>query len=58
MTWKLCCVSLRRLDRNGQKRSVVSYEILAENTYDLGQFSKLVRDRVSMNESLRRGYSG
>lgn len=44
-----------RLDRNGQKRSVVSYEILADNTYDFGQFSKLVRDRISMNDSLRRG---
>jgi hypothetical protein len=42
------------LDRNGQKRSVVSYEILADNTYDFGQFSKLVRDRISMNDSLRR----
>jgi superfamily II DNA or RNA helicase len=43
-----------RLDRNGQKRSVVSYEILADDTYDFGQFSKLVADRISMNESLRR----
>lgn len=42
-----------RLDRRGQKGSVVSYEILAEDTYDEGQLSKLVLDQLAMNESLR-----
>lgn len=43
-----------RLDRRGQKRSVLSYEIIAENTYDEGQLSKLVLDQLAMNESLRK----
>jgi len=42
-----------RLDRRGQKGSVVSYEILAEDTYDEGQLSKLILDQLAMNESLR-----
>lgn len=42
-----------RLDRRGQKRSVISYEIIAEDTYDEGQFSKLIQDRILMNASLR-----
>ena len=42
-----------RLDRRGQKRSVISYEILAEDTYDEGQFSKLIQDKIKMNYSLR-----
>lgn len=42
-----------RLDRRGQKQSVVSYEIIAEGTYDEGQLSKLVVDQLAMNESLR-----
>lgn len=42
-----------RLDRRGQKKSVISYEIIAEDTYDEGQFSKLVQDRILMNASLR-----
>lgn len=42
-----------RLDRRGQKRSVISYEIIAEETYDEGQFSKLIQDRILMNASLR-----
>lgn len=45
--------AMGRLDRRGQKRSVISYEILAEDTYDLGQFSKLVEDQIKMNRSLR-----
>lgn len=43
-----------RLDRRGQKRSVVSYEILAEDTYDEGQLSKLIMDQLAMNATLRR----
>jgi superfamily II DNA or RNA helicase len=43
-----------RLDRRGQKRSVISYEIIAEDTYDEGQLSRLVKDQLRMNESLRK----
>lgn len=42
-----------RLDRRGQKKSVVSYKIVADDTYDLGILSRLVQDRIKMNESLR-----
>jgi SNF2 family DNA or RNA helicase len=42
-----------RLDRQGQKGSVISYEIIAEDTYDEGQLSKLVKDQLAMNNSLR-----
>ncbi len=42
-----------RLDRRGQKKAVVSYEIIAEDTYDEGQLSKLVMDQLAMNLSLR-----
>jgi superfamily II DNA or RNA helicase len=47
-----------RLDRRGQTRSVVSYEIIAEDTYDEGQLSKLVREQLAMNESLREKENG
>jgi len=43
-----------RLDRQGQKKSVLSFEIIADNTYDEGQLSKLVRDQLHMNASLRK----
>lgn len=43
-----------RLDRRGQKRSVISYEIIAEDTYDEGQLSNLVKNQLRMNESLRK----
>jgi SNF2 family DNA or RNA helicase len=43
-----------RLDRRGQKRAVVSYDIIAEDTYDEGQLSKLVKDQLQMNASLRK----
>jgi SNF2 family DNA or RNA helicase len=43
-----------RLDRRGQKRAVVSYDIIAEDTYDEGQLSKLVKDQLAMNASLRK----
>ena len=42
-----------RLDRRGQKRSVLSYEIVAEDTYDEGQLSNLVEKQLQMNSSLR-----
>jgi SNF2 family DNA or RNA helicase len=42
-----------RLDRRGQKRSVLSYEIVAEDTYDEGQLSNLVEKQLEMNSSLR-----
>lgn len=43
-----------RLDRQGQKQSVLSYEIIAENTYDEGQLSNLVNKQLAMNKSLRK----
>lgn len=43
-----------RLDRQGQKQSVLSYEIVAENTYDEGQLSRLVERQLSMNASLMK----
>jgi SNF2 family DNA or RNA helicase len=43
-----------RLDRRGQKRSVISYEIVAEDTYDEGQLSKLITDQLAMNQTLRK----
>lgn len=42
-----------RLDRQGQKKSVLSFDIIAEGTYDEGQLSKLVSDQLAMNASLR-----
>ena len=47
-----------RLDRRGQKNAVVSYEIIAEDTYDEGQLSKLILDQLAMNESLRGEVNG
>lgn len=43
-----------RLDRRGQKRAVISYEIIAEDTYDEGQLSKLITDQLAMNQTLRK----
>lgn len=42
-----------RLDRRGQKSSVLSFDIVAEDTYDEGQLSKLVEQQLKMNASLR-----
>ena len=42
-----------RLDRQGQTRSVLSYEVIADDTYDEGQLSKLVVRRLAMNASLK-----
>lgn len=47
-----------RLDRRGQKRSVLSYEIIAEDTYDEGQLSRLVEEQLKMNNSLRKDANG
>ena len=43
-----------RLDRRGQKKSVISYEIIAEETYDEGQLSRLITDQLKMNNTLRK----
>jgi superfamily II DNA or RNA helicase len=43
-----------RLDRRGQKKSVISYEIIAEDTYDEGQLSRLITDQLKMNNTLRK----
>jgi len=45
--------AMGRLDRQGQKRAVISYEIIAEDTYDSGQLSNLVLKQIQMNKSLR-----
>lgn len=45
--------AMGRLDRQGQKRAVISYEIIAEDTYDSGQLSNLVLKQIEMNRSLR-----
>ena len=42
-----------RLDRRGQKSSVLSFDIIAEETYDEGQLSRLVEQQLKMNASLR-----
>jgi len=46
--------AMGRLDRRGQRRGVISYDIVAEDTYDSGQLSKLVSDQLAMNNSLRK----
>jgi superfamily II DNA or RNA helicase len=45
--------AMGRLDRQGQKRAVISYEVIAEDTYDSGQLSNLVLKQIEMNKSLR-----
>lgn len=45
--------AMGRLDRQGQKKAVISYEIIAEDTYDAGQLSNLVLKQIEMNRSLR-----
>lgn len=47
--------ALGRLVRVGQKRQVVSYEILAVNTYDEGVFSRLVEQELEMRKVMRVG---
>jgi len=43
-----------RLDRRGQSKSVISYEIIAEETYDEGQLSNLITNQLKMNNTLRK----
>jgi SNF2 family DNA or RNA helicase len=43
-----------RLDRRGQSKSVISYEIIAEDTYDEGQLSNLITNQLKMNNTLRK----
>lgn len=47
--------AMGRLDRQGQKKAVISYEVIAEDTYDSGQLSNLVLKQIEMNKSLRAG---
>lgn len=46
--------AFRRLHRRGQKRQVVSVSIIADNTYDAGQLSRLITQKLAMNKSLRK----
>lgn len=46
--------AFRRLYRRGQKRQVVSVDIVAENTYDEGQLSHLITQAINMNRSLKK----
>jgi superfamily II DNA or RNA helicase len=45
--------AFRRLHRRGQKKTVVSVDIVALDTYDDGQLSTLVQRAIDMNRSLR-----
>lgn len=45
--------AFRRLYRRGQNKTVVSIDIVAENTYDEGQLSNLIEQAINMNRSLR-----
>lgn len=47
--------AFRRLYRRGQERQVVSVDIAARDTYDLGQLSSLVQQALRMNASLKKG---
>jgi hypothetical protein len=47
--------AFRRLHRRGQERQVVSVDIVARDTYDDGQLSKLVEQAIQMNASLKKG---
>jgi len=46
--------AFRRLHRRGQTKTVVSVDIVANNTYDKGQLSTLVERAIDMNRSLRK----
>lgn len=43
-----------RLNRTGQTETVLSYDIAAVDTYDLGTLGSLVEQRLQMNVSLKR----
>jgi superfamily II helicase len=47
--------AFRRLYRRGQERQVISVDIAARDTYDLGQLSSLVQQALRMNASLKKG---
>lgn len=46
--------AFRRLHRRGQKKTVVSVDIVANNTYDKGQLGDLVEKALDMNRSLKK----
>lgn len=46
--------AFRRLYRRGQTKTVISVDIVAEDTYDDGQLSNLVQQAIQMNRSLRQ----
>lgn len=45
--------AFRRLYRRGQTKTVISMDFVAENTYDEGQLSTLVKRALDMNRSLK-----
>jgi hypothetical protein len=47
--------AFRRLHRRGQKRQVISVDIIARETYDDGQLDKLIQQALDMNASLKKG---
>lgn len=44
----------RRLYRRGQEHQVVSITLVAKDTYDRGQLSNLLAQKIEMNKSLKR----
>lgn len=46
--------AFRRLFRRGQTKQVISVSIIAEDTYDRGQLSSLITQKLAMNRSLRK----
>jgi len=46
--------AFRRLFRRGQERQVVSVSLIADDTYDAGQLSALIEQKLAMNKSLRK----
>ena len=46
--------AFRRLHRRGQTKTVISMDIVAIDTYDDGQLSKLVQQAINMNRSLKK----
>ena len=46
--------AFRRLHRRGQTKTVISIDIVAENTYDEGQLGTLIERALAMNKSLKK----
>lgn len=46
--------AFRRLFRRGQTKQVISIDIVARNSYDKGQLSKLIQQALEMNKSLAK----